>query len=469
MINSKLIFILRSFSKKEPKEFEVYIKTPLFNKNKDVINLLSILVKYYPEFSHKNLSHSFIAKKLYDKDDIKQLRYAMTDLTKLCEQFIAFKSFKKDENFHLLKAFKNRGLSKFFNQELLKQNEKIEHKSLIRDENYYQNQQELSEISFLHTLENDNRNIDTKLQNLVDNLDLYYLSKKLKYSCEIINRMNVLKIDYDIKLLNNLIEYINTNNIDEAPSINIYFQVLKTLQQPENEYNYSNLKKSINNQLTRFKTAELYDLYGYLQNYCIKQINSGNNNYLKELFNNYNDMISNNIILKNNIIAQFDFKNIVTVALRVGEYKWTSNFINNYQYYLNEEHQLNATTYNKARLAFYQKNYKQCLNELLKVEFTDIYYSLDSRALLLKTYYQLNNFESALSLVNSFKIFLKRDKKISEYQNIAYSSFIKVSLQLIQLNLGHKRDIYKIENLLKSTNQIADSTWLQEKINELKT
>jgi len=468
MINSKLIFILKSFSKKELKEFSLYIKSPLFNKNKDVINLLSISIKYYPDFSHKNLSHSFIAKKLYGKDDIKQLRYAMTDLTKLCEQFIAFKSFKTEENFHLLKAYKNRGLSKFFNQELLKQNEIIEHKSLIRDENYYQNQQELSEISFLHTLENDNRNIDTKLQNLVDNLDLYYLSKKLKYSCEIINRMNVLKIDYDIKLLNNLIEYINTNNINETPSINIYFQVLKTLQHPKNEDNYSKLKQSIKNQLDRFKNEELYDLYGYLQNYCIKQINSGNNKYLKELFKNYTDMLNNHIIIKNDVIAQFDFKNIVTVALRVGEYRWTNNFINDYQNYLNEEHQLNAITYNKARLAFYQNNYKECLNELLKVEFTDIYYSLDSRALLLKTYYQLNNFESALSLVNSFKIFLKRDKKISEYQNIAYSSFLKISLQLVQLYLGHKRDINKIETLLNSTNQIADSTWLQEKINELK-
>lgn len=468
MVNSKLILILKTLSKKEMKELKVFISTPIFNKNKDVINLLSILSKQHPEFLVKNLSHTNISKKLYQKDDIKRLRYAMTDLTKQCEKFIAYKNFEYNESLHLLNAYKKRGLNKFFNQELTKQNQLINEKSQIRDEGYYQNQQELSEISFLHTLENDNRNIDTQLQNLVDNLDLYYLSKKLKYSCEIINRMNVLKVDYDVKLLNNLLDYINENNIKETPPISTYFQVLKTLQEPENEKHYDKLKKLISTHINRFKKEEQYDLYGYLQNYCIKKINSGNNNYLKELFNNYASMLTNKVIIKNNLIAQFDFKNMVTVALRVGEFEWTKNFIENYQSYLPEEHRLNATTYNTARLAFYQKNYKICLHELLKVEFTDIYYSLDSRALLLKTYYQLNNFESALSLINSFKIFLKRDKKISEYQNITYSNFLKIALQLVQLQLGYKRDINKVDLKLKNTKQIADSTWLQEKINELK-
>lgn len=468
MVNSKLILILKTLSKKEMKELKVFISTPIFNKNKDVINLLSILSKQHPEFLVKNLSHTNISKKLYQKDDIKRLRYAMTDLTKQCEKFIAYKNFEYNESLHLLNAYKKRGLNKFFNQELTKQNQLINEKSQIRDEGYYQNQQELSEISFLHTLENDNRNIDTQLQNLVDNLDLYYLSKKLKYSCEIINRMNVLKVDYDVKLLNNLLDYINENNIKETPPISTYFQVLKTLQEPENEKHYNKLKKLISTHINRFKKEEQYDLYGYLQNYCIKKINSGNNNYLKELFNNYASMLTNKVIIKNNLIAQFDFKNMVTVALRVGEFEWTKNFIENYQSYLPEEHRLNATTYNTARLAFYQKNYKICLHELLKVEFTDIYYSLDSRALLLKTYYQLNNFESALSLINSFKIFLKRDKKISEYQNITYSNFLKIALQLVQLQLGYKRDINKVDLKLKNTQQIADSTWLQEKVNELK-
>lgn len=469
MLNSKLILILKKLSKKEFKELQLYISSPLFNKNNDVINLLSILKKHYPHFLSKSISHKDISKKLYKHVDVKKVRYVMTDLTKLCEKFIAFKNYNLEEHNHLIKAYQTRGLNKYFQQELVKKNNKLTNESKIRDEIFYQQQQELSEISFLHNLENDNRNIDTKLQDLVDNLDLFYLSKKLKYSCEIINRMNILKVDYDIKLLNNLLSYIEENSTQETPFIKVYYQVLKTLRESDNEEHYSELKKLIIINLNIFKKEEQYDLYGYLQNYCIKQINTGKNEYLIKLFENYAEMITNKVVIKNKMIAQFDFKNIVTVALRVQKFEWTSNFIERYQKYLPEEHQTNAINYNKARLAFYQKKYNSCLKELLSVEFTDIYYSLDSRALLLKTYYELESFESASSLINSFKIFLKRDNKISEYQNLTYSSFLKFAHQLIQFKLGYKKDINKIETQLTGTKQVADSTWLLEKIDQIKT
>ncbi len=469
MIDSKLINILKTLSKKEFKELELFINNPLFNKNTDTIKLLTILKIHYPSFTNKKISHESISLKLYKKEEVKKVRYVMTDLTKLCEQFIAIKVFISEENNHLLKAYQKRRLTKYFNQEISKKHQKHTEESLIRDENYYQQQQDLSELSFLHTLENDNRNIDTKLQDLVDNLDLFYLSKKLKYSCEIINRMNILKVDYDIKLLNNLLEYIRKNKEKDTPSITIYYHVLKTLQNPSNETNYTKLKPLIIEHLHRFKKEEQYDLYGYLQNYCIKQINGGNSDYLLKLFENYAEMLVSKVVIKNNQIAQFDFKNMVTVALRVQKYDWTANFIENYQVYLPSEHKTNAINYNKARLAFYQEEYKKGLQELLSVEFTDIYYSLDSRVLLLKTYYELENYESAANLISAFKIFLKRDNKISEYQNLTYSSFLKTAHQLIQLNLGYKKDILKIETQLNEMNQVADQTWLKEKIELLKT
>jgi len=62
---------------------------------------------------------------------------------------------------------------------------------------------------------------------------------------------------------------------------------------------------------------------------------------------------------------------------------------------------------------------------------------------------------------------LKRDKKISEYQNITYCNFLKIVTQIVQLQLGYKRDIKKIDEIFKNTKQIADSSWLSEKTNEL--
>ena len=244
--------------------------------------------------------------------------------------------------------------------------------------------------------------------------------------------------------------------------------MLKTLRFPENEKTYHLLRAAINKNIKYFNNEEQYDLYGYLQNYCIKKINSGKNNYLMLLFENYTEMISNKVIIKDNQITQFDFKNIITVALRVEKYDWATNFIHEFKSFLPEKERANAIAYNQARIEFYKKNYSIGLKTLLSVEFTDVFYSLDSRVLILKTYFELEDYEAALSLINSFKIYLKRDKKISDFQNSTYSGFIKIFNLLIRFKLGYLNDLNYIENELENIKQIADSTWLNQKIEILK-
>jgi len=468
MNNSKLILLLKSLEKKEMKQFEQFINSPLFNKNSDVINLLSILKKSYPDFNKKTFTYDKMSHRLFGKKDVTRFRYVMTDLTKLIERFIAHQSYLKEEDDFLIKAYQSRGLNKFFKQESKKKHNALTNKSNIRDENYFQKIYELNELSYHYTSEHDNRNIDTELQSLVDNLDVAFLSKKLKYSCEIINRMNILNVEYDINLLNYLLEYVEANDVKNTPSIRIYYHILLTLNESDNEAHYIELKKLIIHHLHFFGKDEQYDMYGYLQNYCIKKINSGNNDYLKKLFETYQEMITEEVVIKNDNVAQFDFKNIVTVALRVEEYDWTEKFINNYQKYLPSDHRVNAVNYNMARLYFYLKKYKEGLKQLLAVEFTDIYYSLDSRALLLKTYYELDDVESAASLINAFKIYLKRDTTISDYQNLTYSNFIKFVNQLLRVKMGYKIDILTIEEKLNNIKGVADLTWLKQKINDIK-
>jgi len=468
MNDSKLINTLKTFTKKEFKEFEWFISSPLFNKNTEVIRLLVILKKSYPDFNRKTVTHANMSHLLFKKEDIPRFRYVMTDLIRLIEKFIAFKNYTGQEHNYLIQAYKERGLNKYYQQESTKREKTLSIDSTIRDDNYFKNYHELNELSYQYTSENDSRNIDTELQNLVDNLDAYYLSKKLKYSCEIINRMNILNVDYDVSLLNHLIDYVEANNFKEVPSVMVYYQVLKTLREPEQEANYTILKALVVEHLFKFKKEEQNDLYGYLQNYCIKQINSGNNNYLIKLFEIYDEKLTHNISINNDSIAEFDFKNIVTVALRVEKYEWTEKFIDKYQKYLPDDHHENAVNYNKARLYFYLKEYKEGLKHLLAVEFTDIYYSLDSRALLLKTYYELDDVESAASLINAFRIYLKRDKTISDYQKLTYSNFLKIVHQLIRLKMGYKINLEQIEKQLFDIKEIADLTWLNQKIEQLK-
>lgn len=468
MKTSKLIQLFSKISIEELPNLTKFINSPFFNCNKDVKKLYEVLKKQHPLFIEKKVNYELVCYKVFKHNKIQKLRYAMTDLTKLIEKYITYKVFEEDKQNYsscLLKALDNRNINRQFELSIQKILTELK-SSPIKDADFYYNQSILNEISFNHTLKTQNRSIDSELQNLVDNIDINFLSKKLKYSCEVINRMNILNIKYDINFLNHTLDYLSNNKFEAVPSINIYYKILLTLKESSNKNHYINAKQQIKKHIRCFKKEEQNDLYGYLQNYCIKKINAGEIDYLNELFSNYEDMLNHKIIIKNNKIAQFDFKNIVTVALRLNKHQWTENFINTYKGYLDDLAKENAVQYNMARVHFFTKRYKLCLRHLLSVEFTDVYYHLDSKALLLKTYYEIDDTESCLSLINTFKTYIKRNKQISDFQKTTYNNFIKYIAYFVQLKLGKKIDLQKIEKELNQT-QIADKGWINEKLMHL--
>lgn len=472
MLNSKLISIIKTFSARELNAFEKLVLSPFFNVNEEASALFAKLKKLFPEFDKKQTEKKAVFKKLYPgkRFNEQKLRYVMTDLTRLLEEFLVQRQFSENDMLKkhlLLQSLNKRDLDKYF-QWQISDAYSAQEKSPYRDAIYYERQAMLEEDSYSWTSRKDNRAIDSSLQSLVDNIDIHYLTKKLKYSCEIINRMNVLKVEYNLSFLDNTLEFLKNNSFAHIPAITIYYQVLLTLRESENESHYRKLKTLLAEHISKFPKAELRDIYGFVQNYCIRQINMGNNNYLRELFENYKILLAKEIIIENKSLAQFDFKNIVTIALRLDEYKWTESFIQKYSPLLSADFRKNAINYNLARLHYSKKQYRDALRLLLAVQFTDVYYHLDSKSLLLRIYYELEDWEPLMSLFNTFKIYLKRNKLISEYQRTTYTNLVKFVRKLTRIKMGSKLPLEKVKYEIEQVKQIADLTWLQSKLEELK-
>ena len=472
MNNSKLISILKTLTARELNTLEKLVNSAFFNVNEDVSALFTLLKKTHTEYDEKQTNKKSVYKKLFPGKRFNEqvLRYVMTDLTRLLEEFLVQKQFSENETLRkhlLLQSLNQRDLDKYFLQHINDAYE-VQKKSPYRDALFYERQAMLEEDSYSWTSRKDNHAIDSSLQNLVDNIDIHYLTKKLKYSCEIINRMNVLKVQYNISFLDNTLEFLKQNSFSHVPAIMVYFQVLLTLRESENEVHYRELKTLLAEHIDKFPNSELRDIYCFIQNYCIRQINLGNNNYLRELFENYKILLEKEIIIEDGSLAQFDFKNIVTISLRLDEFKWTEKFIEKYSLLLSADFRKNAINYNLARLHYSKKQYRDALRLLLAVEFTDVYYHLDSKSLLLRIYYDLEDWEPLLSLFNTFKIYLKRNKLISEYQRTTYTNLVKFVRKLTRIKMGSKLPLEKVKQEIEQVKQIADLTWLQSKAEELK-
>ncbi|MBK7226543.1 MAG: hypothetical protein IPH96_14475 [Saprospiraceae bacterium] len=103
-------------------------------------------------------------------------------------------------------------------------------------------------------------------------------------------------------------------------------------------------------------------------------------------------------------------KNIVTAGLRLKEFEWTANFINEYSVKINKIYRQNAINYNIATLNFYKKDFKKVIPQLQTVQYDEAYYGLDSKSQLLISYYELKEFEVLSSFCDSFRINLKEIK-----------------------------------------------------------
>lgn len=475
MLNTKLVQILGALSSREFKSFEQYVASPYFNRNKQVVELLDVIKPFHPAFDNPKFTREFVFTKLFGKGqpfNEAKLRYVLSDLTLLVESFLSVDEFLQnptEQKYFLVKSMRERNMDKYFLQHL-EEAHTLNNKQGLADSDFYFYNYLFNEQSYLYTSVKNNRSVDSSLQELIDNLEIFYLAKNLKYYCEIINRQNILSVNYKLSVFEKILPYLlKERSFEEYPAIHIYVTILKTLTDNQNHGNYDKLMDLVGKYAKKFPAAEVRDMYAFAQNYCIKQINSGNGDFLRKLFELNKTLLATGLIFESGYLSPHDFKNIVTVSLRVNEFDFAHDFILNQKDRLDPVIRENAYTFSMAWYHFFRKEYDKTLKTLLKVEFTDVYYHLDAKSLLLKTYYELNEEDALYSLFDAFKIYLRRNKQISDYQREVYSNLIGFTRRLVTARHGSNRvnpDDLKKE--ITETKKVADINWLLTKVEELK-
>lgn len=462
--DSKTSYYVNALGPSERKELLDYISSPFFNRNKAVIKLYRELLKDTEPDDRK--VYEKVSGKKYDEQ---KLRYLLSDLNLLIEDYFSLKKWDRDvflKRQLLIEGLQDKKLHKYIpqhQQALLDGAERIE----LQDSNYLGTRLSSEETSFRFASQHDNRSIDSRLQKLSDSIDTYYFAKKLKYTCEMINRSNVLQVNYTIPFMEEIKSFLGTSHFLQVPAVAIYFHILNSLTEPQNEDHYRQMKQQLVSSKRMFSVNELRDMFTFAQNYCIRQLNSGKAGYLEELFSNYEFLLREKIILANDSLSQFDFKNIATIALRLHKYDWTKHFISHYLVYLPAAERKNAEVYNLARLYYSTGELKKAKKLMQDVEFTDIYYHLDAKVLLVKIYYDTNAFESLMPLISSFGNYLKRNKKVSTYQRLTYQNFSRLVMRMFNYKMFDKGNMEQIRKMMEETQNIADINWLKLKLSEL--
>lgn len=460
--------------------FQEFADSPYFNKHKMLRKLVAYLSIIFPDFSEKKCDRAVLFQHLFPKQrhDQKELALLFTYAMKLIEQFLIHEEFKEKEEQQkilLLAQLREKGQLKHY-EKILKAGEHLLEKMPYKDSEHYNLQFELATERDLYYREKFNHKKDLSLQLKQDNLDFFFLSQKLKDACEMSMRRNILKVEYTATFIDAVVDEVaqSLERYKEVPSIVVYYYIYKMMENKATSFYFEAL--SILEQNEGFLPRnELIVIYNYLRHYCIEKINKGDNEFLTTFFELYKIQLKKGLLFENGTLSEWHYKNIATAGLRLNELDWVKQFIENYKVKLETEVAENAYSFNLASYYYSAQEYEKVRGLLLQVEYTDLRYSQGAKALLLRTYYDLDEYEAFISLADSFKQYLQRNKLISDSRRKGFYNLIRFAKRAFQIK--NNIDIYTKEKIQKevarlkkeiaSSDSIFNQSWLDKKVANL--
>ena len=463
-MKSRLEIVFDTLNKHEIRELEKFVNASFFNQRADVKLLLSYLIKVSP--STKPIDKAAIFRNIYSdqsKVDLQQVRLVMSKLLLLIEQFLSLQESKinKDRiNLYLASAYRKRGLEKHFNQTIRQLNKSRSKKKYKNAEFFYEEfllEQEQYKFS-----SKQKRIGEHNLQLIFDAMDISYFAHKLRQACFSISHQAVYKKEYQIDLLDEILDIVQQRDYILIPAIGVYYHTYLALTEGAASH-FAAFKTIIIEQPDIFPPEEIRDLYLLGINFCIKQLNNGEVNYANEAFALYQSGLDLEVLLDNGILSRFSYRNIVAIGLLIEEFEWVERFIHDYKMLLSPKHRQPTFSFNMARLAYSKKDYDAALPLLQNIEYEDLLLNLAAKTILLKIYYEQLEYTLLDAHLLSLQNFLRR-KTLIGYHKQNYKNIISITRKLVAHNQFDNEEKEKLRQLILDTEILTERSWFLEQV-----
>ncbi len=481
MITSKLINILRTFTKSELKEFEKFIVSPYYNKGRNYLPLLSQINKFYPKFDDETLTHEYVYGKLYPGRKFnKQIIWNMTSsLQQMAEEFLVSTSLNKNnfiKNSLLAEEFLKRKLASY-QLKKLDEMEKALEKLGVNDKFFrYKNELETGRMDY-HFLE------DTQhlLSKHIAKKGEYAIMNMLREISAVINDLNANAIMFNAKFDVNIpkkfvssldmvsvIEYARENNYEYTDVMEMLYCSIMTVIDFDDPKYFFRLKELFEIKIDIFTDNQKLSWITTLSNYCSLKANKGETRYREYLFE-INELelkvgFSNNSTYPSKIL----FIQILRNALSINKTDWVYNYIEEYAPKLKPSYQKPMKALGLAYLYQKLKDYPKVLENLKDVKFIDSRDKFYVKSIYIRTYFELREFEQLFYQIDSAKHFINGSNSLSEYTKTNFLRFLNYLTNLVNaMESDDTSEIGLIRHKLENDPELPFAEWLIDKINEI--
>ncbi len=471
MRETKIYKALSYLSVYELNRFMKFVHSPYFNSNEPISKLFSFihadLRKNKRIFNKSDIFEKLFPGTVYD--DIK-LRKLNSQLLDLLERFFAQEVYENNplrQANYLLEYINNQRIKELYNSATKSATRTSKKQQVKSSLNYYYDY--LLEKN-LHTLREEDlkRFEETNIEKISSNLDKFFIIEKLKfYTSKVLAQKSFIQKKYTFHFIEEIKEHLQQANLDDDPVIKINYYILRMLENNEDESLFKEYKEILFQNVSLLNSAEGFDYVVEAINYSIRKINKGNLAYEKEIFDLFKFSLDTNLIIESNNFNHWDYRNICIIGLKQGEFDWVKRFNETYKKYLDVEYRDNAFTYNLGLYYFYKKQYDQVIEIFQNIEYKDPSYAINTRTLLIATYYELDETETLISFLDSFTTYISRQKHLSESKKNNYRQLIKFTRRLIHAETVSTDKLDKLKKQIQETKGVVSKPWLLEKVEDL--
>lgn len=480
--------IIKSLNKEEIKEFKLFLSSPFFNNKKYIIEFYKKIILNYPNFSEPKFSIEKIKNELKLNDNT--FRAIQSKLTKLLIEYLTYKNINKSvfcKNNYKFKELLYRNLLDIFSAKSNKF-EKNCFPFIKKDPFYFYDLflYKLNKINYLLSIKeflNNKESIKKIINNINDSYKYLYTFLLTSTISDYIN-CTVMYYNYDMTLdetffkkiidrmnIDPLLDYIKKDN-ELCSFYNIYLNLLDCFNDVSNENKFDLYKNTFFKNLNNLNDDEKSFHFTALINLCVipKRTNDKELIFLRKAFELYKIIIEKKYYKdsKNIYLPIPLFRAIVNISVKLGEFKWTEEFILKNYSFVTHEQSKNMLNYGLAYLYNAKSEYEKSIEYLYKIKIDRFIYKYDIRDMYLKMLYELNDFEDVFESIHNYRDFLRTNEFSSRDIKLYRGNFIKFLEKLTYLKSSdNKNDAGYLKKLIIQAVHVSNRNWLLEKVNEL--
>ena len=469
MYQHELYRVLNTLKPSEIREFKLFLNSPYHNTDETLIQYVQLLLNKKGYLLKELPSDAMLVgllpgKMVKSKKDIYNCR---NRLLALLEEYLILKH-RKNNSFQnqltLAKHYRNYGLRVRYMRTMRKTTKDLKSEK-IQNADYLQQCFALQKLDFEDPYQSIVRKDDRRIESVMIALDQFYLTEKMKYATEMINRQQLLQTQYhEIIPAAQLPIQLNSS----YPGIlNLYLSVFAMFNKPEDELAFHHFEQLLTRYRQNLSTAEKGSFYLYAINICIRHLNQGKHDFIDHYLRLIDRMEKENVLLQDGVMNPWVYKNAVQLYLRKSQPEKALRFLEKYKDHIPDSHRESVVVLAKAQVAFALKNYEEIFYLTNQLRYMDFHLVVGLKLLACKAHLELDHRVRLEGELEAFGKYLRyHAKQLGTDRVKMVDAFISMLKRINHLQPGDKNSIKALYLQVKEKKNIAESAWLLSYLEE---